>query len=119
MILKAQVKTVGTFENRPKKDNPNETYLFLPVTFKVGTHTQYHVNQMTGQVQQSEGEDILAKQFIGTDAQEVANLALQVGEVVNISTSWSVNQYGRTEINVLGVWRDQPQQPAPQPGFGA
>lgn len=118
MVLKAQVKTVGQFENRQKKDNPNETYLFLPVTFKVGTHVIYRVNQMTGQVAQQEGDDELAKQFIGTDAREVANLGLQVGEMVNINTVWAVNQYGRTEINVIGVWRDQPQQQA-QLGFGA
>lgn len=123
MVLKAQVKTIGQFENRQKKDNPQETYLFLPVVFKVGTHVLYRVNQMTGQVAQQEGDDELAKQFIGTDAQEVANLGLQVGEVVNLNTTWTVNQYGRTEINVLGVWRDQPQQSpqpgaAPQPGQG-
>lgn len=70
---------------------------------------------MTGQVAQQEGDDDLAKQFIGSDAQEVANLGLKVGEMVNINTVWTTNQYGRTEINVIGVWRDQPQQQgAPQ-----
>ena len=126
MVLKAQVKSVGQFENRQKKDNPQETYLFLPVVFKVGTHTIYRVDQMTGQVSQQDGDDDLAKQFIGTDAQTIANLNLQVGEVVNLNTTWIVNQYGRTEINVLGVWRDQPNQQAthqpgaqaPQPGQG-
>ena len=117
MRIKAQVKSVGQFTNEMKKDGTG-TYLALPVTFKVGENKRYVVvDQNTGQTELRTYDELILHRFIGQNAQNVANLNLQLGEIVEIDLRFDVNnQYIRTDVSVTGVLRAQPQGAPQQQG---
>lgn len=110
----AKIVSMTTMENRQKKDGTG-TYEYMDVSlqpYDFNKQPMVHelFDRFTGQKKQY--ADIICHKVFRDDAKALSAAGYMIGDVVLLDISIRVNQYGNTEVSVLGI---QPVNRQPQP----